>query len=157
MDGQIFGRTSESQTSGWDNSSVSPEGSIFNATQLTYDWNSDNWLSNLQSMANKGDTGALEKLVNYYASEASSKTARDWTSQREDTQYQRLMDDLSKAGISPYVLSGATPGVSSSSGKSYSGSEMVSRKNNQNTNLKGILTVLGIIIGATIRAAAIAA
>lgn len=114
------------------------------------------WLDSLTRKAQSGDTAAYEKLIDYYMTRDSEKTARDWTASREDTQYQRLIADLDKAGISPYILSGATPGVSSSVGKSYSGSQMTSSENNRKTtdaaNLKGLLGVLGVIIAATIHA-----
>lgn len=113
--------------------------------------NNPDWLNSLIERA-KTDTGAYEKLIDYYATRESEKTAREWTAQREDTAYQRLMDDLKKAGISPYVLSGATPSVSSSVGKSYSGSQMTSRENNAKTvgssELKSLLALLGVMLYA---------
>lgn len=107
------------------------------------------WLNSLIDKANAGDTSAYEKLIDYYMTEDSAKTAREWTAQREDNQYQRLMDDLRKAGVSPYVLSGATPGVSSSAGKSYSGSQITTNKNKETdqalTALRDIFIVMGIV------------
>lgn len=105
--------------------SVANDPSITAVNALDYS-NFDNILSNLEQRANQGDEAAIEKLFNYYASERSEKTARDWTAAREDNQYQRLVADLQKAGISPYILSGATPGVSSASGVSHSGSSLTS-------------------------------
>ena len=82
----------------------------------------DYWLNETEKKAQSGDAAALDRLFNYYATQRSEKNALDWTASREDTQYQRLVEDLRKAGISPYVLSSATPGVSSYTGQSYSGS-----------------------------------
>ena len=116
--------------------------------------NRDNYVDEMLNRANKGDEAALEWIINYYASEDSAKTARDWTASREDNAYQRLMADFQKAGISPYVLSGATPGISSSAGKSYSGSGITSRANNQDSNttkgvtasLAAMLALFGVIL-----------
>lgn len=65
-----------------------------------------------------------DRLMNYIESEGSATAAREWTANREDTQYQRLVEDLKAAGINPYILlqNGATPVSSSSSGNSYNGS-----------------------------------
>lgn len=129
------------------------EGSGNNASDLANqkpEWNQDNFMDNLVSLANKGDEAAIEKLINIWSTQESEKTARDWTASREDSAYQRLNEDLKKAGISPYILSGATPMVSSSSGKSYSGSEMTSRSNNKNTQYNqdartAVTAIIGII------------
>lgn len=108
------------------------DGSSNTALQNTYrDFSSV--LSGVEKKAQNGDPSALEHLFNYYASEASAKSARDWTAAREDTQYQRLMADLQKAGISPYILTGATPGVSSATGVSHSGSSITSYANSKRT------------------------
>lgn len=100
----------------------------------------------------KNDPAYLEKLVNYYMTEESNKTAREWTAQREDSTYQRLMKDLKKAGISPYVLTGATPAVSSSSGKSYTSTEAVTRENSIRANdtnaAKALLQFFGLFLGS---------
>lgn len=114
------------------------------------------WLESLSRKANNGDIAAYEKLIDYYMTKDSEKSARDWTASREDTTYQRLIEDLRKAGVSPYVLSGATGSVSSSTGKSYSGSQMVSQENNRNNqgqnNVRSILSLLGIVVAAMIYA-----
>lgn len=100
----------------------------------------------------KNDPAYLEKLVNYYMTEESNKTAREWTAMREDTAYQRLMKDLKQAGISPYVLTGATPAVSSSSGKSYTSTEAVTRENSIRANdtnaAKALLQFFGLFLGS---------
>lgn len=127
------------------------------ASSMASNGSDSNW-TNIQNLA-KTDPAYLEKLVNYFMTEESNKTAREWTAQREDSTYQRLMKDLKKAGISPYVLTGATPAVSSSSGKSYTSTEAVTRENSirsSDTNLaKQTLASFGVIIGALIGALAL--
>ena len=119
-------------------------------------WDSDSWFNNVVERANNGDEASIQFLLNYFANRESEKTARDWTAMREDNAYQRLSEDLRKAGISPYVLSGATPAVSSSAGKSYSGSDLVSQQSNKKTNdtnqLRTLLALFGIIMTATLHA-----
>lgn len=118
-----------------------------NASQLV-GWNEGSYLQKLQEMADKGDPGAIDKLVNYYMTEASEKRARDWTAQREDSAYSRLMEDLRKVGISPYVLSGATPMVSNATAKSYSGTQMTSEKNSEKNRNADIGKAIGSILAS---------
>lgn len=127
-----------------------------------FDYHSvDDWTNELYRLYKNGDVSAGEKLFNYYATKDSEKTARDWTASREDTAYQRLIADLKEAGISPYVLSGATPAVSNSTGATYSGSQMTSAQSSRNTINKEtlndatsiitrVLMVLGIIAAAAL-------
>lgn len=123
-------------------------------------WSNESYLSDMLAKAQQGDEAAQQWLANYYSSEDSLQKAMDWTAQREDTAYQRLVSDLQKAGISPYILSGATPSVSSASGRSYSGTEMVSKANNerttktseQNAYLQSILRIAGVVGSALIYA-----
>lgn len=114
------------------------------------------YLSTLETMASKGDVSALEKLFNYYATEKSEQTARDWTAMREDNQYQRLVEDLRKAGISPYVMSSAVPGISSSNGHGYSGTSLVSASNNRATNARALQNSLTSFASSALMALAIA-
>lgn len=127
------------------------------ASSLANGLTEDSWLEYAQKMA-QTDSAWREKLWNYYATKDSEKTAREWTAQREDSSYQRLMDDLQKAGISPYILSGASPMASASTGKSYSGSEVTSRANNKASNerqaLYAQMASMGIVLSAIIRAIA---
>lgn len=114
-------------------------------------YNMDEWVNYLRNEASKGNSAAFDKLFNYIASETSAKTARDWTAEREDNQYQRLMDDLREAGISPYILSNAIPGASGARQNSYSGSQMTEREksqlNNETSLIGRIIQVLGYLIG----------
>lgn len=125
---------------------------IANASQIakTGGWSQDNYLDMLIERANRGDSAATDLLVNIFATRESEKTARDWTAQREDSAYQRLDADLKKAGISPYILSGATPGVSSSSGRTYSSSSYTGLEKNELSNrtdiARGSLALLGVVL-----------
>lgn len=115
------------------------------------DFDNNTWFKKLEAMARNGDVAAQEKLLNFIMSEASSKTARDWTAQREDNAYQRLMVDLKKAGISPYVLTGATPAVSSSSGRNYTSTNMTTQANSERSSLMQLLKIifpLSALLGA---------
>lgn len=120
-------------------------------------WNGD-WKGYLEWLANHGDQAALDKLLNYLMSEQSSQNARDWTAQREDTAYQRLVADLKAAGINPYAFAtfGASPFASSSGGHSYSGnysaSYEINKEKNQQNWLKVVLSSIFPVIGAAIAA-----
>ena len=114
----------------------------------------DYWLNKTKKLADEGDAGAIERLFNYYATKDSEKTALEWTANREDTAYQRLVEDLRKAGISPYILSSAGPSVSSYGGKSYTGSTITSSANNERSNntdvATSVLTTLFKVIGTAL-------
>lgn len=147
---------------GWNGSSSYPVSGSENSPdpKMNYgSWNGD-WKGYLEYLAANGDQSALDKLLNYLMSESSSQTARDWTANREDTAYQRLVADLKAAGINPYAFAtfGASPFSSSSSGHSYGGNNIASysinkEKNEQNwlkIALQGALPVIGALIAALI-------
>lgn len=98
-------------------------------------------------LKNNRSTGTDEKLINYYLSENSAQTARKWDEYMDSTKYQRLVKDLSDAGINPYwVLNNASAGAVSSGGNSYSGSQSTSSANNAlNNTLKGASILIGLI------------
>lgn len=78
--------------------------------------------------ASNGNEAAIDLLYNYKLSEESANSARAWTANREDTQYQRMVKDLHSVGVNPYfALSGASPVSSSSQGVNYQGQQFTSR------------------------------
>lgn len=111
-----------------------------------------NWKQYLEDLVASGDSAAADKLIGYLMSEESAQTARDWTASREDTQYQRLVDDLKSAGINPYAIlaTAGSPVSSGSNGNSYSGSQFTTkhsqeeseRHNRQSESLKILTTML---------------
>lgn len=115
----------------------------------------------ISKMANdlnvKLDSSTKDYLMQYYLNEQSNKNAWNRQLDASNTQYQRAVADLRKAGINPFLaiqsLSGFTP---SSSGQSVQGGLITSKQNQQSQNAsniaRGIITVLGIIAGAVIRA-----
>lgn len=119
------------------------------------DLNQDNFLEKLREEAQYSEA-AREKLYGYYFDLYRDKTANEWTAQREDSQWQRAVADLQKAGLSPYVLSGGTPSASRATVSSSNGSQMTSSKNNEATNDRAsrtaLLTLLGIFLTAALHA-----
>lgn len=130
--------------------------------QMNFD--EDNWLSELQKQANQGNEAALQMLMNYYMTRQSEQSARDYNAQREDTYYQRMIADMKKAGISPYALSAGSAPLVGASGHSFTGSQYVSKANNErttstsseNVEAQNFIKIIGTIIGL-IGAMAIAA
>ena len=105
-------------------------------------------LDYLKNAAAAGDSWAIDKLYNYNLSESSQASARKWTEQREDTQYQRMVADLKKAGLNPWLaVSGGSPVSSSAQGVNYSGGYATSSANNvrNNETKKATAQMLGIM------------
>lgn len=140
-------------------SGLTTPGSANGSAEKTYsDFNGD-WLGYLRYMADNGNQGAIDKLLQWMMNESSLDKAREWTAGREDTQYQRLFADMRAAGINPMAFAslGGNPISSSSSGASYSGAytssyELSDRKITQNW-LKIALSAMFPIIGAIAAAA----
>lgn len=134
-----------------------PEGSttIEQAKQPNKDdystWNGD-WLGYMEYKAAQGDVEWQEKLFNYYMSEQSAQNARDWTAKREDEAVQRFVKDAKAGGMNPYALlaSGGNPIASSSSGNSYSGSQLTTREHQENTEaqawFKSLLSLIPMFV-----------
>lgn len=127
---------------------------------LTYD-DFDDPVEFIKYQAQLGDTAAMDKIYNYALSERSNQIARDWTAEREDSQYARLFADLRSQGINPVaVLQGATPVSSAASGTSYSGSQYSSaaslgetQRHNKQTEAKQFLSALISAIGLVVAVA----
>lgn len=113
----------------------------------------------LKYKADNGSDSDYDRYMNFLENEYSLQKGRDWTASREDSQYQRLTEDLKKAGINPYALlqNGASPVSSSSGGASYSGSYSSNEALKKEANSQKWLSLLTTVVTTVIIAAAMAA
>lgn len=72
----------------------------------------------MKYMAQHSDEWA-EKLIDYYANQASYKEDRDYQASREDNAYQRLVADMRKAGLNPALMYGSSASPQVGSYSSY--------------------------------------
>lgn len=116
----------------------------------------DDLVNHYKDLANKGDEVAIEKLFNYLVEKESTENARSEAYKREDTVWQRLVQDLSKAGISPYILSGGAPSSSGAIKMDYKGTEYSSKVKNDESNrndiIRSVMSLLGTVLMASMLA-----
>lgn len=109
------------------------------------------------------DPASRDLLFSYMLSEKSANSAYQRELQADSTKYQRLVNDLTKAGINPlYALSGASAGSVTSSGSSFSSgyraqheseydrkqSESNKEKDVASNIVRGILVAAAAVLGA---------
>ena len=101
----------------------------------------------LESILNSSlDDSTKDYLVQWMLGEKSNQIAWDRQMDASNTQYQRAVADLQKAGLNPFLalqsLGGSTP---SSSGQSVSGGLMTSKSNNQRDYQANVMKVLALL------------
>lgn len=114
----------------------------------------------IQSLANdldmKLDNSTKDYLTQYYLDEKSNENAWKRQMDASNSQYQRAVEDLRKAGLNPFLAISSLSGSSSpsSSGNSVTGGLYTSKENNQRSATMTALGVLAIIAAAVIKAVA---
>lgn len=86
----------------------------------------DNILDYLKKTA-ASDSVSRDKLISYYLNTLAQNSANAYNAQREDTYYQRMVQDLRKAGISPYALSPSGSPISQATAISQSSESYTSQ------------------------------
>lgn len=131
-------------------------GSLSAKDAVDFNYNDINsWKEELYRRFKNGDDAAGERLFNYLAQEEANKNSLDYAKNA----YSYMLEDLKKAGISPYIISGASP-LSMSFGSS-SGSQMTTQssslrsaqtanKDRINDDFLQILKTIGIVAAALI-------
>lgn len=133
-------------------------GSLSSKDAVDFNYNDiSSWKEELYRRFKNGDEAAGERLFNYLAQEEANKNSLDYAKNA----YSYMIKDLEKAGISPYIISGASP-LSMSFGSS-SGSQMTTQsssirsaqtanKDRVNDDFLQILKTIGIVAAALIYA-----
>lgn len=113
----------------------------------------------LRWKATYGTDSDYDRWMNFLENNYSIDKANQWTAEREDTQYQRLVADLKAVGINPYSLlqNGGNPVSSSSATSSYSGSYSSNEALKQEANSQKWLSLLTTVITTMVIAAAMMA
>lgn len=60
-----------------------------------------------------------EKYLDYLTEKGELAKANEYTASREDTAYQRLVDDLKRAGLNPAMMYGSSASISASGSQGY--------------------------------------
>lgn len=131
-------------------------GSFSAQDAVDFNYNDINsWKDELYRRFKNGDDAAGERLFNYIVQEDANKNSLDYAKNA----HSYMMEDLRKAGISPYIISGASP-ISMSFGSS-SGSQMTTQssslrsaqtanKDRISDEFLSILKTIGIVAAALI-------
>lgn len=145
---QNNGQGSNAYVSSWD-----PLNAYINSIRssaISYkDVNEGNVLDYLRS---QNDEGSKDYYIKYLLDKLFENDARAYNAQREDTYYQRMVEDLKKAGISPYALSPSGSPISSASGFNASGTSYTSARNSQRSSDTSIATTAMSVMGSVLSA-----
>lgn len=121
--------------------------------------NENNWLELTQQRASKGDDAALDALTEWYASEASSKTARDYETERNAHVVDTLMEQYKRNGLNPYWLidSGSVGSVNyTANSNKYSNSGYLAKTKAEREMWKGASQTMVQMLSAVVSAAFLA-
>lgn len=107
-----------------------------------------------------GDEASQDLYINWLLNEKSLTDAYKRELEADSTKYQRLVQDLRKAGLNPmFALNGANAGNINSSGGSYSSGYETARHNKQsekNQREANLINFIGKIISSAIGIAFVA-
>lgn len=119
----------------------------------------DNWLDYTKDRAASGDEAAIDTLTDFYASETSAKTAREYETEQNAHIVDTLVEQYKRNGLNPYWLldSGSVGSVSytANSNKYSSSGYMSRRKQKEKVNqdiATDIIKVAGLVSSAIMMA-----
>lgn len=99
-------------------SSLGSSGSDFSPAEYMQNHPGMSYEEYLAEFAKHSDEWA-EKYLDYLTNKGELDRANEYTANREDTAYQRLINDLKAAGLNPALLYGSTASISPGGSQSY--------------------------------------
>lgn len=99
-----------------------------------------------QELGLKLNASTKDYLLQYYFNEKSRQNAFADSMHASNTQYQRAVEDLKKAGLNPFlVLSGLNATAPTSSSNGVSGGAFVQQMKNQKDQENKVLSILAMV------------
>lgn len=138
----------------------SPQQSVVPSSASNYEpMTQDNWLEQTQKRAANGDEAATDMLTDFYASESSAKTAREYETEQNAHIVDTLVEQYKRNGLNPYWLldSGSVGSVNyTANSNKYSSSGYLSqRKQKEKVNqdiATDVIKVAGLVSSAIMMA-----
>lgn len=107
--------SSNNTDGGFDAQSVEPEPTLSQYMSENPDLGYEDYLKYMSQHSEEW----AEKYLDYLTERGELDRANDYTASREDTAYQRLVEDLRKAGLNPAMMYGSSASISPGGSQGY--------------------------------------